>query len=81
MIRESDLMKLLFYTTVHSIRRLAKKLDIATICISGTECYTSLDAARIKAGIKYKDYVFVEAIERPWIFYGLSEEKEITVEI
>jgi hypothetical protein len=35
----------------------------------------------MKAGLKYKDYVFVQDMTRYWIFYGFKDNKEIKIEI
>lgn len=73
--------------TIHKLRQLIEDLGIKNISETREKKYSMKDRARLKAGIEYKDYKFVEDYERPWIFHafyqGTNEfaEQEITIEV
>lgn len=72
-----------FKLTTWELREIRKKLKIKGAGIGRTQTYSNLDIARIKAGIKYKDYFWAQDIDRFWIFYGFSPnyDNEIKIEI
>ena len=55
--------------TIHKLRVLIKALDIKSISKTREKRYTLRDRARLKAGIQFRDYLFVADENTPWIFY------------
>ena len=69
--------------SVAGLRKIVRELGIERVGVGNIQIYSNMDIARIKAGVKYKDYVWTQDIERSWIWYGFSPngEKEIKIEI
>lgn len=65
------------------LREIRKVLKIKGVGIGKVQEYSNLDIARIKAGVKYKDYFWIVDIDRFWIYYGFSPnyDNEIKIEI
>ena len=63
------------------IYELAGQLGIKNIERKNHYNWTNLDFARLKAGIYYKDYVWVEGINQHRVYYALSYINEIKIEI
>ena len=72
-----------FKLSVAGLRKIVRELRIERVGVGNIQIYSNVDIARIKAGVKYKDYVWTQDIERSWIWYGFSPngEKEIKIEI
>lgn len=67
--------------TGSQLRETCRKLGIKGNGCGTVKDYSNLEIARIKAGAKYKNYIFVADTDRYWIFYGLSDCDEVTIEI
>ena len=72
-----------FKLSVSELRKRVRELGVKRVGVGNIQIYSNMDIARIKAGVKYKDYVWTQDIERSWIWYGFSPngEKEIKIEI
>jgi len=67
--------------TPNEIRSLVDSLGMKGVGKGKVKKYSNIEIARMKAGLKYKDYVFVQDMTRYWIFYGFKDNKEIRIEI
>jgi len=47
-----------FKISTANLRKITKELDIKTVGVGKIQVYSNIDVARIKAGIKYKDYTW-----------------------
>ena len=72
-----------FNLTTWQLREIRKVLGIKGVGVGKVHVYSNLDIARIKAGVKYKDYFWIVDIDRFWIYYGFSPnyDNEIKIEI
>ena len=72
-----------FELSVAGLRKIVRELGIERVGVGNVQIYSNMDIARIKAGVKHKDYAWTQDIERFWIWYGFSPdgEKEIKIEI
>jgi len=72
-----------FKLSVAGLRKIVRELGIERVGVGNIQIYSNMDIARIKAGVKYKDYIWTQDIERSWIWYGFSPDgqKEIKIKI
>ena len=72
-----------FNLSVAGLRKIVRELGIERVGVGNIQIYSNMDIARIKAGVKYKDYVWTQDIESFWTWYGFSPDgqKEIKIEI
>lgn len=72
-----------FKLKIWELREIRKVLNIKGVGAGKVQKYSNLDIARIKAGVKFKDYFWQVDEERFWIFYGFSPnyDNEIKIEI
>ena len=72
-----------FKLSVAGLRKIVRELGIERVGVGNVQIYSNMDIARIKAGVKHKDYVWTQDQERFWIWYGFSPDgqKEIKIEI
>lgn len=67
--------------TVEQLRNLRIQLNLKGYGAGRTQKYEPIDIVRLKAGLMYKNYIFVQDIDRFWIWYGFSDTHEIKIEI
>lgn len=72
-----------FKLSVAGLRKIVRELEIKRVGVGNVQIYLNMDIARIKAGIDCKDYIWIQDIDRFWIWYGFSPDgqKEIKIEI
>jgi len=65
--------------TISQLRELQKALGIKGEGCGTVKHYTKEEQARLKAGVAFKNYTFVQDIDRFWIWYALSDTNEKTI--
>ena len=67
--------------TIEQLRNLRVQLGLKGCGVGKKQKYAPIDIVRLKAGLMYKNYIFVQDMTRYWIWYGFSDSNEIKIEI
>ncbi len=67
--------------TIEQLRNLRVQLGLKGCGPGKAQQYAPIDIVRLKAGLMYKNYIFVQDMTRYWIWYGFSDTNEIKIEI
>jgi len=67
--------------TIEQLRNLRIQLGLKGCGPGKAQQYAPIDIVRLKAGLMYKNYIWVPDMSRYWIWYGFSDTNEIKIEI
>jgi len=67
--------------SISQLRERQKDLGIQVNGCGAIKKYSKLEQARLKLGVEFKNYVFVQDQERFWIWYAMSDNNEIKIEL